>query len=292
MSNWAFMIDPTTNSIGLYDEPTPALSEADYENPDAPCNAPLNNPASHLAYIYWHILLDNMEVAFDTTVTINHLAVAAGSAPTGEAAASAALQYDNTFTDWDVHTHNLGYECFVIAAVDNKMLVPGYPVQVPPVVTGSARFVAPYVTPTKVFLHEYRSQGTAGLSAQSITYRLMGFKKQPAVDGTNRLVDFDRTTGVLRLGQGRFSSDRRYLQVAPGGSTIGMPYGRTLDLKNGAMRVAKSDGTTVDPYPPGTFKQGVWAIGGSFATDTLTYGPPADYNGAWVPSEIIQVQAP
>ncbi|MDF2984220.1 MAG: hypothetical protein K0Q69_3992, partial [Devosia sp.] len=56
MAKWAFMIDPITNNIGLYDEPVPAATVSDYANPNSAANAPLNNPEAYLPYVYWHIL--------------------------------------------------------------------------------------------------------------------------------------------------------------------------------------------------------------------------------------------
>lgn len=287
---WVFMTDPDTQNIGLYDEPT---STGDFDDPDSARNAPLNDPENHLAQLYWHILLDNMEVAFDEVVTVSHGSFTAGTAGAGETPQNAAFDYDTTMVDHDVYTHSLGYEPFVLVAIDDKMLAPGYPVQVPVSTNGSARYVTPYVTSTKVFLHEFRSRGAAGLSGIDIDYRLLIFKQQPDTEGNSppRLIDFDEGTGILKMGDGRWSSDRRYLQVVPGGTPFGLTYGRTLDLKNGAFRLARADGTTYDPIP-NTVKQGIWASGGEFETDTLVYGNAMNYDGTWTPDEIIEVQAP
>lgn len=293
MAKWAFMTDPDTGNIGLYDEPAPAVTDADYEDPNSAPNAPLNDPEGNLAHLYWHILLDNMEVAFDQVVTVNHSAIAAGTSAAGQVGQSAAFDYDATTVDHDAYTHGLGYEPFVLVAIGNDLLTPGYPVQIPVSTNGAARYVTPYVTASKVFLHEFRSRGLAGLDAVSIDYRLLGFRQQRAAEGNDppQLIDFDPATGLLKLGDGRWASDRRYLQVVPGGTPFGLAYGRTLDLDNGAFRLARADGTTYDPIP-NTVKTGVYASGGSFATDTLVYGNPITYGGAWSPAEILDVQAP
>jgi hypothetical protein len=287
------MTDPATGNTGLYDEPVPAANDAEYEDPNSPPNAPLNDPENYLAYVYWHILLDNMEVAFDEIVSITHGAFSAGSSISG-GSQSAAFDYDATTVDHEAFTHDMGVEPFVLVAIGNNMLSPGYPVQLPGTTNGSARYVTPYVTATKVFLHEYRSRGLAGLGATTIDYRLLGFRPQRPAEGNvpPRLRDFDPATGLLTLGDGRWRNDRRYLQVVPGGTPFGLIGGRSLDLKRGAFRLARADGTTYDPIPPGTVKTGVVASGGEFASDTLVYGSAIEYDGDWTPEEIIQVQAP
>jgi hypothetical protein len=291
MVKWAFMTDPDTGNVALYDEP---VATGDPADPDAARNAPLNDPEGNLAFLYWHSLLDNMEVLFDTTVTVHHAATAAGSTAADNGAnQSVAFDVDAATTDWDVFTHSAGYEPVVFAAVGADILVPGYPIQVPVSADGAARYMTVHTSSTKVFLREFRTRGLAGLTALSQDYRLIGFRPQRAAEGNDppRLLDFDPDTGLFSMGDGRFRNDRRYLQVVPGGSPLGLPYGRTLDLKNGGFRLAKSNGTTVDPLP-NTIKQGIWAPGGTFSTDTLTYGAPMYYDGTWSPSEILEVQAP
>ena len=65
---FVFMMDPNTGNIGLYDEP---VSTGDFDNPNSARNAPLNNPEDNLAYVYWHIQFNNMEVAVDQSVTVS-----------------------------------------------------------------------------------------------------------------------------------------------------------------------------------------------------------------------------
>lgn len=292
MVKWALMTDPDTGNVGLYDEP---VASGAYDDPDSARNAPLNDPEVNLAYVYWHILFDNMEVLFDTTATVSHAATAAGTTGSDSGAAqSAAYDVDATTVDHELYTHGAGYEPIVFAAVGDNILVPGYPVQVPVASNGAARYVTLYVTTTKVFLREYRTRGASGLSSLSQDYRLLGFREQRSADGNDppRLIDFDPDTGLVTLGDGRWRNDRRYLQVVSGGSPLGLPFGRTLELKNGAFRLALSDGSTFDPLPSTTIKQGVYASGGDFASDTLVYGNPIFYDGSWSPTEILEVQAP
>lgn len=291
MVKWAFMTDPDTGNIALYDEP---VATGDPADPAAPRNAPLNDPEGNLASVYWHILLDNMEVLFDTSVEVEHAATAAGTTTsTSGAQQSGAFDIDETMTDHEVYTHDAGYEPFVLAAVGNNVLVPGYPVQVPGSFNGAGRYVTVHCSSTKVYLREYRTRGASGLAALTQSYRLLGFRRQRSAEGNDppQLIDFDPDTGILKLGDGRWANNRRYLQVVPGGSPLALPFGRTLDLKNGAFRLALSDGSTVDPMA-NNIRTGIVATGGQFASDSIVYGDPNTYDGDWEPGEILQVQAP
>lgn len=286
---WAFMVDPATGNVGLYDEP---VGTGDPADPDSARNAPLNNPGANLAHLYWHILLDSMEVVSDTVVSINHATIdAAAGSLAGDNVVASDFDANGNLLDWDMGTHGLGYEPLVLIAIGQNMITPGYPVQVPGSVNGSARYVSPYVTTNKVFIREFQSRGASALAGLSIDYRVLVFKRQPVADGTGQLIDWNPATGELRLGEGRFSNKRRYLQVVPGGTPFGLVYGRTIDLQNGACRLARADGSTYDPVPT-TTKTGVWFGSGQFASDTLTYGASMAYDGTWAPGEILEVQAP
>lgn len=283
------MIDPDTGNIALYDEPVDSGDPAD---PDSARNAPLNDPTGNLAHLYWHILLDNMEVFSDDVVSVSHSTIAAASGGLGgETGVQSDFDTNGSFVDHDVKTHSLGYEPLVLVAVGNNLIPPGYPAQVPGTTNGSARYVTPYVTTTKVFLHEFQSRGASTLASETIDYRILVFKQQPAADASGILIDWDEGDGVLTMGEGRFDSSRRYLQAVSGGTPFGLVTGRTIDCKNGAYRVARADETTFDPIPS-TTKQGIYASGGEFASDTLVYGSAMNYDGAFTPSEIIDVQAP
>lgn len=284
----AFRAFPDEGLVAIFDE---ATGGGDILDINSQRNRPALNPAAWLDHVYFHSTLDNMEVFSDTTVVIAHSAIAAAtSSMDGSVSAQQLYDLAGAQTDWDVGTHSLGYEPLVLVAVGTNMLSPGYPVQVPASTNGSVRYITPYVTTSKVFLHEFQSRGATTLSATSISYRILVFKRIPTASG-DQLANFNHLTGVLRLGLDRFDSSRRYLQVVPGGTPFGLVGGRTIDLKNGAYRIARSDGTTYNPIPS-TVKQGIYATGGEFSTDTLTYGVSMDYTGTFTPSTIIQVQAP
>ncbi|RYE43603.1 MAG: hypothetical protein EOP24_27650 [Hyphomicrobiales bacterium] len=287
MAKWAFQIDPVTKNIGLYDEPTPAVTESDYANPSAPCNAPLNNPEANLPYVYWHILMDNLEVAFDQTVSISHSAIGTGvDVFDPSAAVQNVYDVDPTIIDHDALTHSLGVEPLALVALGDDILTPGYPVQYPVTTNGSVRYVCPFVTSSKVYLREFRSRGSAGLSAVSLNYRILVFRQQRPAAGNvpPKLVDFDPATGLLTLGDGRWRNDRRYLQVVSGGTPFGLALGRTMDAANGAPRIVAPDGTVFDPVPSSVCQR--------FTNGNPPWGAPMTYDGTFTGGGAVQVQAP
>lgn len=253
-------------------------------------NRPANDPESWLANIYFHSALNHMEVSSDDTVSVSHALIDAATGPGGEIPLNSNYDADGTTVDWDVKTHSLGYEPLVLVAVGSNLLMPGYPVQVPGTTNGSARFVSAYVTTTKVFLREFRVRGSATLAAQSIDYRIVVFRNMRAQSG-NVLFDFDPDTGGVSMAKGTFDNSRKYLQVVPGGTPLGLALGRTMDGKNGAYRIIRPDATTFDPVP-NTVKQGIYATGGTFSSDTLVYGSAMNYDGTYTGGGSVQVQAP
>jgi hypothetical protein len=278
---WAFMTDEVTGNIGLYDEP----AAGDPTDPNSAANAPLNNPAANLQYLYWHIQLDNMEVLSDAVVSITHGAVAVAGVPPS-AGVGVTGQYDYAYTPVDtvLVTHSLGYLPMAYVAIGNNLVTPGYIVQMN--ASGAARYVSVFVTTTQVLLREWAQRGTVALSALSQDYRVMVIREQPAADGSKRLIDWDQVNAILRMGEGRFDSSRRYLQVVPGGTPFGLALGRTLDLANGAPRFVAPSGTIYDPVPASTVMKYVLP---GFAT---SFGASMAYNGSFTGDPVLQVQAP
>ena len=262
-----FMADPATGNVALFDE---APGGGDPADPASLRNRPL---------------LDNMEVVSDTTITVSHAAITAASNTTGVELAS-AFDYDAGLTDHDLVTHGLGYEPLALVAVGGELLTPGQPVQGPGTTAGTVRYVSPWVTGSKVRLREFGSRGTGGLAAIDIDYRVLVFR-QPRGPSGNRLIDFDPDAGVLSLGFDRFNSDRRYLQVVPGGTPFGLCLGRTADAKNGAPRFVSADGTIFDPVSSAT-KMGIKAS----SEGSVTYGAAMNYTGSFAGGGAILVQAP
>ena len=258
----------------------------DPEDPNSVRNYPLNNPATSLQYLYFHSDFNYLEVAFGpTAVVVNHSAVAASSPPAG---ATVSFGWTGTVTDRLLFTHSLGYVPKVLAIVGNNTVWPGMPVQTG---GGATRFVSIYVTTTEVRMIEFVSTGLGALPAVDLTYTLLVLADPPSATG-NILFDFDPVTGIVEMGRRKFKSDRRYLQVVPGGSPFGITYGgKTIDLHNGAMRAFRPDGTYFEPVPAG-LQVGLaqYDLYGVFYG--ISYGASMGYGGGYAGPGSIQVQAP
>lgn len=251
----------------------------------APCNEPAAIPESHLDKIRFHSEFDYLSVALDQSVTINHTSIAAASNTTG-VEVNSNYDVDGTTVDWELATHNLGYDPLVKVAVGSVILDPGHVIQMPGSATGAARHASVWVDSTKVYLREFRTRGSSSLGGTSITYRVLVFADQPDASGT-KLMDQNPTTGRFAMGFDRFASDRRYVQVVPGGSPFAMCFGRTIDAKNGAPRSVAADGTVYEPVTS-AIKQGIKAS----SEASVTYGPAMNYTGTFTGSTAVQIQAP
>lgn len=279
------MTDPATGRCALYDE---APGGGDVKNPNSLRNRPLNNPQSWLPNIYFHSDFNYLEVAFGpTNVTINHATVAIKPPPFG---ATISFGWNNNATvDRLLFTHNLGYVPNVMVALGNNILWPGMPVQAQG--DGGMRFATIYATTTEVRMREFGTTGQNALAAINLTYTVLVFANTPAASG-NVLMDFDPTTGILKMGRDKFKSDRRYLQVVPGGTPFAISYGgRTIDLNNGAPRAIRADGTAFDPIPS-SLSTAITREGANGTTWGQIFGDSMNYKGSYAGPGNIQVQAP
>lgn len=291
-----FQVDPVTGKVALFEE---APGGGSFADPHSPRNRPLLDPNNWLANIYFHSDLDNLEIVSNTTITVAHAAVAAtssgglnspqafGQASTGNAE---TVRYKAASSEHVLVTHNLGYIPNALIVVGSNVIWPGMPVQT--FTDGRGRYVSAYVTTTQVKLHEWVSGTDAALAAVNVAYRVIVFKQTPDPSGSI-LFDFNHTSGLVQMARGRFRSDRNYLQVVPGGSPFSIAYGKTLDLKNGAPRFIKPDGSHFDPVPATQKGRFVVKYGnnGEF-TYTGAYGLAMNYNGTAVAPAEILVQAP
>lgn len=287
--------DPEVGVVALFDE---APGGGDPFDKDAPMYAPLYDPINHLDKIYFHSNFNYMEVALLQTTTINHAGYAAASVPafngggqtsSGPSGMSAGNSGFNSNSGFAVGshqpsphllaTHGLGYVPRYKIAVDNQMIPPGFPVQTN--AGGAVRSVASYATTTEIRLKEFGNAGSSAMSAVSKNYQVMVFANPPA-PSTNQLKWWDNANNVLHLGFGRWRSDRRYLQVVPGGSPFGLLMGRNVDLANGAARSITPDQTIVDSVNPDLR---LYLMGRGAGT-------PMQYNGSLTSVPAILVQAP
>lgn len=272
-----FMTDPATGKVALFDEASGGGDPADVNSQR---NRPLKNPSGWLANIYFHTDLDNLEVAFDQTVSVSHAAVSSVTTTTF-LTATGALAFNAYHTDRLLLTHNLGYIPDCMVAQGTNMLWPGFPVQ-----TGSdgrGRYVSIYATTTEIRMYEWVSATATALPATTLSYRILVFANPPApADGI--LIDFNPSSGLTYMAGGRFRSDRHYLQVTPGGSPFGLSAGKSIDLSNGAVRYVRPDGTRFEPIPS--------SLQLKLRSDSSGYGPSMAYNGSFAAETSILVQAP
>jgi len=263
--------------VALYEE---APGGGDFRDIDAPRNRPARDPANWLANIYFHSDLDNLEVESDTTVTINHAPVAAGSGPGGSVTVNGTVQYGGATATHLLISHGLGYKPHVLVLVGDNVLFAGTPIQTD--ADKRMRSVSPYVTTSEVRLHEWTVRTSNVLGAVSKDYRVIVFRQPPAPSG-NKLRDFQPGAGIFQLAFGRFDVDRRYLQVVPGGTPWGLSSGRSIDLKRGGVRLVNPDGSIWDTVPTTFFAR---------------ISPPGNgggvlyYDGSFAGSSPILVQAP
>lgn len=280
-----FMTDPATGRCALYDE---APGGGDVTNPNSMRNRPLNSPGSWLPNIYFHSDFNYLEVGFGpTNVTVNHASVPVTPAPDG-----ATINFGwngGATTDRLLFTHSLGYSPLAMVALGSNVVWPGVPVQ--STGDGGMRFVTIYTTATEVRMREFGTTGPTNLPSVNLTYTILVFVNPPAPTG-NVLFDFDPVTGITEMGRRKFKSDRRYLQVVPGGSPFTVSYGgRTIDLANGAPRAIRADGSAFDPVPSslGIALSRVGLTGTNFG---WSYGSGMNYTGSYSGPGNIQVQAP
>lgn len=280
-----FMNDPTTGRFALYDE---APGGGSLNAPNSSRNRPLNSPENWLPNIYFHSDFNYLEVAIGpTNVTVTHPAVSVTSPPIG---ATVEWGWNGGVTaDRLLLTHSLGYIPNVMVAIGQNVLWPGVPVQVES--SGGMRFATVYATATEVRLREFGTTGQNPLPSATLTYTVLVFANPPPATG-NVLFDFNPSTGVIQMGGGKFRSDRRYLQVVPGGTPFSVSYGgRTIDLQNGAPRAIRADGTPFDPIPS-SLATAITRQGANGTTWGQVFGASMRYTGSYAGPGNIQVQAP
>lgn len=276
MTGIALRAFPAAGIVAMFDEPNVTGDVLDI---DAPRNAPAKTPADWLPNIYFHSDLDYMETVFAGDVEVSHPAI--------DVDPGSGYSDYVVFTDDDedhiLYEHNLGYPPMALVAIGGNIIWPGMLIHVDGGVN-FWRFGTVYCDDQYVRLFVK----TAVLSgndapAADLSYTVLVFKEHEATG--DKLFDFDPATGVTTMGRGKFSSAARYLQVAAGGSPLGIALGRTIDLNNGCSRAFRPDGTYAEPG------------GGSGSTYTITpgngsYGSPVQYNGSYAGPATIEVQAP
>ena len=281
MARILFRLSEAANAVAIYDEAPDGVDPQDINDP---MHRPLLDPENWLANIYFHSDFDYCEVAFGPTVVpITHPLVPGATESDGASVNNGQVIYDTTATQYTLLTHNLGYVPDFMVVVDGDALYPGYIAQY--FGDGRARYLCAYADSTRIYLEERVSKTSNALSAIAKNYTVLVFKQPPAPSG-NVLGSWDGE--VLKMGRGKFSSDRRYLQVGSNGDPFGFALGRTIHVKNGAPRFVDPNGTITDPVPAAA----AWALAGKGQTSGFIFGPSAAYNGTFTGSPSIEVRAP
>lgn len=273
-----FLSDPATGVCALFDDPGGGGA---WDDINAPENRPAKDPLSWLSHLYFHSSLDPMEVAVGpTNVSVSHASIPAGSGGGGVPTFNNAQFYGEWTATHVLLNHGLGYVPDFLLLSGSNVIHPGFPIQFDSA-SGRSRCVTAYATNSQIILHEFGIKSSSAMPALAATYTLIVLRRPPPPDG-NVLFEFEPASGLVRMGLEKFRSDRRYLQVVPGGSPFGLPTGKTIDLRNGTFRSVAPNGTIRD-IVPATFR---------VAFASTTFGPDGNYNGSFTGTPAVQVQAP
>lgn len=275
------MTDPNTGRYSIYREP---FDVGEFNDPNSSRNLPLNSPINFLKNVFFHSDFRYLSVAMAGTVTITHPSVGGGTNIPLEdnGSKSANFSFGAYQNSYDLADHNLGVEPFAIVAQGNNILWPGVPIQL--VSNVGFRTVTPFVTNNKLRITE-RVSSSSALAGLSVTYSYLIMDPNMG-QKNNILEEWNPETGAFQCGFGKFSSDKRFLQVVSGGSPLALFQGRSIDGRNGAMRAIRADGTAYEPVPQNL------QLGFVRLQMTPAYAGSMAYNGSYSGPAPIMVQAP
>ncbi len=220
--------------------PSPSLAQTfDINHPE---NAPAKTPADYLDVLTWHSALHQYELALETSVTINHTALATKTTRIGASGyvggggtveVGVDLIGDIRVTEVPLVSHSVSDNPIVMVALNGRMLPSGFIVQI----SGEGiRQVAPWVSSSEVGIRETAVSGSAALPAISLTYRVMIFRSR-APDPVKPM--FAGGPSSMQMARGIIDGSRKYAkQVAVGESPFSINLGPTLDDANGRIRSA------------------------------------------------------
>lgn len=246
---------PAQNVVACFIEPN---TTGNVDNFDAPRNAPVKTPQSHLDKIVFHSSFFQYEIAAGpSSVTINHTALAGKatvwSLPTGglwiggDAPNSITVTTygDTRETNIQLFNHGLGYIPKFMVALDNRRLPDGYIVQQES--SGAHRRVAIWADTTHIWLREFAVSGDVPqpLPAASRTYKVMVFRN--SVPNPAKPL-FGMDGGNLIIARGIIDSGKKYLRRTGSGDTpFALNLGRTIDISNGGSRTMSGGISVSEP---------------------------------------------
>jgi len=278
----AFMGNAVSGLVAAYDEPNETGNPFD---PTSARNAPLYDLAGNLDKVRYHSQADHFELGFQGTASVTFAAVSAVGTPSSIAEAygtNAGSHSDILFE------HDLGYLPYALVVIDGKAIYPGMPIQIGS--HGAVRYGTIWVDETYIGIDTICTIGDTDLPTATLDFAYLIFKRPPAPSG-DTLFAFDAETGITEMGLGQVSSDRLYLQVAPGGSPFGIPLdGRSIDLDNGAPKAWLADGSTVAPVPAGLKSYLPFLNGNNVDLGGETLGASMGYGGSYAGPSFVSLQ--
>lgn len=154
-------------------------------------------------------------------------------------------------TNKTVYTHSLGYVPWFQLILNGRVISPGSVVQ-DLTSTSKVRMVSPYATSTIIGLKDIGISSEDALPAIDLAYDVILFR-QPAVIPGAPLCDLraDGSDQPIIMGYGRITSELRPLRRAVVSDTddFVIPYSRSVDMRNGALRMIDD----VTEYDLGTY---------------------------------------
>lgn len=225
-----------------------------WENPAAgDVMAPYDDPLANWDLVRFHSDFQYLNNAIEVSgISVNHSLVAgvsgsgyappsAGGGSTGPIASGQVVVSNKT-----VYTHSLGYVPWFQLRFAGRVVSPGTVVQQ---ATSQIRFVAPYATSSIIGLVDIGISSSADLAAQTSSYDLTIFRETAEIPG-DPLAHLRVDGNPITIGYGRVTSEQRPLRRAVSGDTsFFIPYGRSMDIRNGAVRFIND----TDEFDIGTY---------------------------------------
>lgn len=222
-------VTPGTGKMGIWEEPAAGDVMAPYDDPLA--NWDLVRFHSDFQYLNNAIEVAGISVSHALVAGVSGSGYAPPSAAGGSTGAISNGQI--VISNKTVYTHSLGYVPWFQLRFEGRVVSPGTVVQQ---ATNQIRFVAPYATSSIIGLVDIGISSSADLAAQTSSYDLTIIRETAEIPG-DPLAHLRIDGNPITIGYGRVTSEQRPLRRAvPGDSSFFIPYGRSMDIRNGAVR--------------------------------------------------------
>ncbi len=202
--------------------------------------APFDDPVGNLQYVKFHSdlqYLSNQITAGPIDITHTLLAGATGTGITvgnGSQNTNAAPVASGQIRQSSIalYTHGLGYVPLFQVINNNRIVSPGLVIQNP---TSQFRMISAYATTTQIFLYELAISSASDLPSWDETYYINIFRN-PEADPLLPTLHIQESGMVLA--KGKVTDAHRPLRRMGSDdlTPFYLPIGRTVDIKNGAIR--------------------------------------------------------